>query len=395
MDISGKKILVLGAGRGNLGLVKTAKQKNVEVIVAGLGGNYPCAELADKNVYADIAKPEEILEAAIEEKVDGVIICCSDTGLKSVGKCNDTLHLSGITEESAIWASNKLMMKEILVSAGVRTARFRCITNYFELNNFIDETRFPVIIKAVDLQGSRGIYIVKEKELLKTAFDSVMKDTKQDFCIVEEYIEGTEFGSQAFVYNGDILFILPHGDEMIQCNTMVPIGHYMPYEISNELYQDVIEQSSRAIKALKLDNCAVNIDLIERNGKAYIIELTGRVGANCLPELTSNYYGLNYYEMILNVALGESPLPVWEQRQTNRATLSKMIFSERSGIVSKISLPEMADVQINMFARKGDSVRAFNNSNDAIGEIILKSDNLDMCRALMKTVINQIQIDYE
>lgn len=99
--------------------------------------------------------------------------------------------------------------------------------------------------------------------------------------------------------------------------------------------------------------------------------------------------------MILNVALGESPLPVWEQRQTNRATLSKMIFSERSGIVSKISLPEMADVQINMFARKGDSVRAFNNSNDAIGEIILKSDNLDMCRALMKTVINQIQIDYE
>lgn len=395
MDISGKKILVLGAGRGNLGLVKTAKQKNVEVIVAGLGGNYPCTELADKNVYADIAKPEEILEAAIEEKVDGVIICCSDTGLKSVGKCNDTLHLSGITEESAIWASNKLMMKEILVSAGVRTARFRCITNYFELNNFIDETRFPVIIKAVDLQGSRGIYIVKEKELLKTAFDSVMKDTKQDFCIVEEYIEGTEFGSQAFVYNGDILFILPHGDEMIQCNTMVPIGHYMPYEISNELYQDVIEQSSRAIKALKLDNCAVNIDLIERNGKAYIIELTGRVGANCLPELTSNYYGLNYYEMILNVALGESPLPVWEQRQTNRATLSKMIFSERSGIVSKISLPEMADVQINMFARKGDSVRAFNNSNDAIGEIILKSDNLDMCRALMKTVINQIQIDYE
>lgn len=296
MDISGKKILVLGAGRGNLGLVKTAKQKNVEVIVAGLGGNYPCTELADKNVYADIAKPEEILEAAIEEKVDGVIICCSDTGLKSVGKCNDTLHLSGITEESAIWASNKLMMKEILVSAGVRTARFRCITNYFELNNFIDETRFPVIIKAVDLQGSRGIYIVKEKELLKTAFDSVMKDTKQDFCIVEEYIEGTEFGSQAFVYNGDILFILPHGDEMIQCNTMVPIGHYMPYEISNELYQDVIEQSSRAIKALKLDNCAVNIDLIERNGKAYIIELTGRVGANCLPELTSNYYGLNYYE---------------------------------------------------------------------------------------------------
>lgn len=395
MSIAGKKILVLGAGRGNLGLVKTAREKHVEVIIAGLGGNYPCTDLASKNIYADIANPEDILRVAIEEKVDGVIICCSDTGLKSAGKCNDTLKLSGITEESAMWASNKLMMKELLVSEGVRTAKFRRITDINELNEFMNETSFPIIIKAVDLQGSRGIYVVKKPELLKTAFDSVMKDTKQDFCIVEEYIEGTEFGSQAFVYNGDILFVLPHGDETIQCNTAVPIGHYMPYDISNELYQDVIEQSRKAIKALKLNNCAVNIDLIERNGKAYIIELTGRVGANCLPELTSNYYGINYYEMILNVALGESPMPIWEQRQTNKATLSKMIFSEKSGVISKISLPQRDDVQINMFVRHGDNVRAFNNSNDAIGEVIIKSDNLDLCRKLMKSVINQIQINYE
>ena len=34
-----------------------------------------------------------------------------------------------------------------------------------------------------------------------------------------------------------------------------------------------------------LDNCAVNIDMILKDNKVYMIELTGRAGANCLPEL--------------------------------------------------------------------------------------------------------------
>lgn len=39
-----------------------------------------------------------------------------------------------------------------------------------------------------------------------------MKLTKRSYCIVEEFIEGWEFGAQAFVYNNEVLFVMPHGD---------------------------------------------------------------------------------------------------------------------------------------------------------------------------------------
>ena len=39
---------------------------------------------------------------------------------------------------------------------------------------------------------------------------------------------GEEFGAQAFVLDGEVQFILPHGDYVFQGDTGVPIGHLPP-----------------------------------------------------------------------------------------------------------------------------------------------------------------------
>ena len=279
--IKGKTLLVQGAGRSNLGIVNTAKQFGVKTVITGMGGDYPCTPLADINCFADISDPEAVLKVAQEQKVDGAIICCSDTGLRAVGRCNDVLHLTGITEEAAIVSSNKFLMKEKLQANGIRTAAFFKVSTEEDLRQAVKKIGLPVIIKATDLQGSRGIAIVRDEETLLSSYHDVMSLTRQSYCIVEEFLEGKEYGAQSFVYNDEVLFVLPHGDETIMCKTAVPIGHYMPYEMDAALYDDTSKQVTGAIKALGLNNCAVNVDLIEKDGKAYIIELTGRVGANC------------------------------------------------------------------------------------------------------------------
>lgn len=392
MDLKGKKLLLQGASRGNLGFVKTAKQHGVNIVMTGLGGDFPCNPYADKFCKADISDPGAVLKVAKEEKVDGAIICCSDTGLQAVGRCNDVLGLAGITEKAATESANKLLMKEKLLAAGVQTAKFLKVSSEAELEKVVAEIGFPMIVKATDLQGSRGINIVREGSNLLQAYHDTMSLTKKDYCIIEQFIEGQEFGAQAFVYKAEVLFVLPHGDETIMCKTAVPIGHYMPYEISKELYDDTIKQVTNSIKALGINNCAVNVDLIEKDGKAFIIELTGRVGANCLPELTSNYFGINYYEMILATCLGESPLPIWEKRKTPCATLARMVKSEKSGICEDVVVPDNLDAQIHMFIHKGSEVRAFTNSNDAIGEVIVKGTNMEECESKMSEVLKGVSI---
>ena len=393
--LKGKKLLIQGAGRGNLGLIKAAIAHNIYTVVTGMGGDYPCTPLADLNCFADISDPEAVLKVAQEQKVDGAIICCSDTGLRAIGRCNDVMHLTGITEEAAIVSSNKFLMKERLLEHGVRTAVFFKVSTEEDLCQAVNKIGYPVIIKATDLQGSRGIAIVREEGTLLSSYNEVMSLTRQSFCIVEEYLEGKEYGAQSFVFNNEVLFVLPHGDETIMCKTAVPIGHYMPYEMDSVLYEDTCKQVKNAIEALGLNNCAVNVDLIEKDGKAYVIELTGRVGANCLPELVSNYYGLNYYEMILRTALGESPLPVFERRREPCATLARMIRSNQSGIVNSVSFPEFENAEVHIFVHPGSEVRAFNNSNDAIGEIIVKGSSLPSCEKIIQKVIQNIKIDLQ
>ena len=374
-----KKLLINGAGRGNLGLMKAAKEMGVYTIVTGLEG--PCKELADK-IYPEVhpGHPDEVLEVAQHEKIDGAAITCNDMGLESVGRCNDVLHLQGIKEEVAKCAANKLYMKEKLVANDVRTARFMNIHSEAELNEAVKSLEFPVIVKATDLQGSRGICIVREENKLKSAYDEVMSLTHKDFCIVEEFIEGTEFGAQAFVYKGEVLFVLPHGDETVMCKTAVPVGHYMPYAMSDALAADVDMQARKAISALGLDNCAVNIDFISRDDQAYIIELTGRGGANGLTDITGEYFGINYYKMMVVAALGGDPREVFAQRlDTPRAAVSKMLTSDKSGIVKSVMVPTLPDTDITMFIGAGDEVRFFTNRNDDTGQIVVSGIDLDEC----------------
>ncbi len=385
--------MVNGAGRGNLGIMKAAKELGVYTIVTGLAG--PCKELADKT-YPDVhpGHPDEVLKVAELEHIDGAAITCNDMGLESVGRCNDVLHLQGISEAVAKCAANKLYMKEKLVANNVRTARFLNIHNEVELMAAANQLKFPVIVKATDLQGSRGICIVREEHKLKFAYDEVMSLTHKDFCIVEEFIEGTEFGAQAFVYKGDVLFVLPHGDETVMCKTAVPVGHYMPYTMIDSLAADVDLQARKAISALGLDNCAVNIDFISRNDQAYIIELTGRGGANGLTDITGEYFGINYYKMMVVTALGGDPREIFSKKlSTPRAAISKMLTSDKSGIAKSVLVPTLPDTDITMFINTGDEVRVFTNSNDDIGQIVVSGADIDECNSKIETAKKAIKVE--
>ena len=161
-----KKLLINGAGRGNLGLIKAAKDMGLYTIVTGMTG--PCHALADKS-YPEVhpGHPDEVLRVAELEHVNGATITCNDMGLESVGRCNDILHLQGIKEDVAKCAANKLYMKEKLVANSVRTARYIKIHTEAELNDAVKNLEFPVIVKATDLQGSRGISIARNNDQLK------------------------------------------------------------------------------------------------------------------------------------------------------------------------------------------------------------------------------------
>lgn len=396
-----KRLLILGAGRGQIGLYKAAKEMDIVTIAGTMpDNNSPCISLADEVCYMNIANPDEVFTKAKELNLDGVATCCLDTGIVALGKTCDELNLSGLSEEAAIKCNDKSKMKKSFMQFGVSTAKYYEVASEKELNAALDKIDLPVIVKATDLQGSRGIYIAKTKEAAFEGFNEAMRLTRRSYCIVEEYIEGWEFGAQAFVKDGKILFVMLHGDNTYMSNTAVPVGHYVPLECDRNIYEQTESAVRNAIHALGLNNCAVNVDLILKDGIVYVIELTGRVGANCLPELVEINYGIEYYKMIAALAVGDDPLNYWKQRNAHEtAGLAKMIIStDRSGILKEITYQNHNDpdvLQVLFFKKPGDEIRRFVDSNDCIGQIIVKGKDMASCERKEQEILHNIRMILE
>lgn len=387
-----RKLLILGAGISQLPLIKAAKNMGLYVIVLSRQGNYPGFSLADKVYYEDTTNEERIVEIARSEQIDGICTTGTDVAVKSIGKVVNALGLSGMSYESAKLSTNKWEMKRAFTEQGVRTSNFLKVNNRVEAYQAFEVLTPPLIFKALDSGGSKGIVKVNDVSQVDYAFEEVRKATKLDFFIVEEFLEGTEFGAQAFVCDNQIQFIMPHGDMMFYGDAGVPIGHYVPYYLNNEVVEDIHTQLEKSIRALRLNNCAINADFILMDHKVYVLEIGGRAGATCLPELVSIFYGFDYYEQIIKVALGMKPtVPI----HSSQPCACELLLADETGeIVHLENVNESHEdiIQISFDYAIGDSVNKFRVGTDRIGQIIVKGLHLEEALKRLEEVKGKIKV---
>lgn len=386
-----KKVMILGGGHYQVPLIKAAKRIGYYSVVCGIKGNYPGYAIADKWVDVDTFDKEACLRIATEEKIDGVLVCGTDAVMPTIGYIVDNLHLIGPSFKSTILASNKAEMKAAFIKNGVRTAAYEKISSLEEALTFSDNHSFPVVLKVVDASGSRGVEIIQSRAELLDRFDKVFEMTQKDYLIIEEYVKGLEFGAQAFVRNGELTFVMPHGDIVFHSHTDVPIGHYAPFEYTSELLPDIKDQLQKCVKALGIDNTAINADFILKGKEVYVLEIGARAGATCLPELVSNHYGLDYYEYLLRNCVGE--IPPFSYSSLAPVVVETLV-STKTGIVKSIEIGELPSeaIALDIYPTIGDKVQSFNNAYDRIGTLILKGDDLTEvlgeCQRIKEDVIS-------
>ena len=397
-----KKVLILGAGIYQVPLIKVAKELGIYTIVASIKGNYPGFEIADKVYYENTTDYRKILSIARREKIDGIVTAGTDVAVITIGKVCDALGLKGLSAEAAELATDKLLMKQCYEKYGVRSAKFRRVSfddpNY---ENIIADLTLPVMFKSVDSSGSRGITKVDSPDQFDSARNYVLENTRSDYFIVEEYVEGEEFGAQAFVQDGKLEFILPHGDYVFKGDTGVPIGHFAPYNLDPAILEDAREQLTSAIRAMQLNNCAINADFILKDGQTYVLEIGGRSGATCLAELVSIYYGFDYYEKIVRVAIGDSVdfgISANSKEQSGVPNASMLLRSEKDGIIisqenNNESDPDIFEIQFDY--KPGDSVHAFRVGPHRIGHVITKGKSLDDAVSLLNKALDNISLEIE
>ena len=189
------KIMILGAGIYQVPLIETAKKMGLYTIVVSIPGNYPGFALADKVYYENTVDEDKILEIAKKERIKGIVTSGTDVCMKTVGRVCDAMGLNGLSYEASKVAVDKMLMKSRYEEYGVRTARFRRVSfSDPDIRKTIRDLNFPLIFKSVDSSGSRGIIRVNSSDEFTSSMDYVRENTRKDYFLVEEFIEGEEFG---------------------------------------------------------------------------------------------------------------------------------------------------------------------------------------------------------
>lgn len=392
-----EKILIMGAGIYQVPLIEVARSLGLYTIVASIPGNYPGFQHADKVYYVNTTDREGILQVAEQEQISGICTAGTDVAVATIGYVNGKLGLNGVSEEAAHRTSDKALMQDTFKEHGVSSAKHIKAGSVSKALEAAEEIGYPVVMKCVDSSGSRGISIVESPEAMESAFQEAIGYSRRSYALVEEKLKGTEIGVDGIVQGGKLQFIAPHNKSTYRSDdNVITAGHDFPYEGSELLKENIRKQTCAAIEAIGLDDCAINIDAFVDGDDVSIIEIGGRSGATCIPELITMCYGFDYYETILDLALGRElrDLPKSPVRDCRGRLIMSPVGGRISGIDKKgLDAIRSRGVEVSLDYGTGDPVDKMKNGTDRIGQVIAAVSGEEALKEIMKQVHRCISID--
>ena len=205
------------------------------------------------------------------------------------------LSIFGPTKAAARIESSKSFAKDLMIRAGVPTARAEVFRDFDAAREYVKSLSPPVVIKADGLAAGKGVVVADSTERAVSALHEQMVDrafgSAGDVVLIEQYLQGPELSVFAFVDGERISPLVAAvdykrvGDGDTGPNTG-GMGAYSPP--LNVLWNDEVERSARTdimepvVAALAAEGCPyVGILyaglMLTRNG-LQVIEFNCRLG---------------------------------------------------------------------------------------------------------------------
>lgn len=391
--------MVLAAGLLQIPVIKKAREMGIYVIAVDDDPNAPGMALADKAIVPNgLTNEDKILAIAKNEQIDGVIHPCSEVAMNVMGRINDELHLSGISKEMAIRATNKHLMREAFEKYGAPSPKSILTKDEEDAwMIFCEQFTTNAILKPSRNSGSRGIAKV-EKGISKDAFVELyrraLKESRDHSVLIEQFIEGPEFSVEVIVWQGEPHVLAVTDKKTTEAPYFVELGHNQPSVFPEDIQQKLKDGAIAGIKALGLRNCAAHCELKVQNGEAYLMEIGARMGGDFIStELTHLSSGIDMVAATINVVLGIEPnLSPTELKHG----VCIRYFTPTPGRLVKIdgdkALRNSYVYEAEIYHKVGDMIPEVKSSLDRSGHVIVTADTVKDAIDLAERLIEEVKM---
>ncbi|WP_199413539.1 ATP-grasp domain-containing protein [Coprococcus sp. AF21-14LB] len=398
-----KKIMILGASILQLPAIKKAKEMGLQVIVADM--NPEAVGFKEQGIIREIISTidsEKILQAAKKYQIDGIMTLASDMPMRSVARVSKELGIIGITEETALRATDKTVMRQCLKNNNIPIPEFYKIANeaeYINAINIFKSKYMKCILKPADNSGSRGVTLLKDlsdEHAIKAAYEYTKQYARSGLLIIEEFMDGVEVSVESLSSNGKC-YVISITDKLTTGEPyFVEMGHNEPSLLPIDIQKKIIDITQNAVRAIGIENGPSHTEIKITKEGPKIVEIGARLGGdNITSHLVPLSTGIDLVKACIQVALGEE---VSLKPEFNKGAAIRY-FQTREGIIKAISGIEKAQKSqgikqvaiVHGIEEKVDEIR---NSVDRVGFVIAQDETVEKaiqdCEIAMEKIVIEI-----
>ena len=335
-----QKLMILGAGQCQVPIIQQAQQMGFYTIAVSISGNYPGFYVANKSYEIDVRKKDKILEVARREKICGVLTDQTDITVPTVAYVAEKMGLPGIGYECAVRFTNKYKMRQFCEKIDVPVPKHFQASSLKEAHEKGKQLGFPLVVKPVDNQGSRGVAKVNGPDELERKFQNAIAHSACGLVILEEFFSGMEIVVQGFASDFEFLnlvigdryyFDLPH--------IFIPKQTIYPSLLRENLKQKVLELNFHLIKSFGprfgLTHSEYLVD--DKTGEIRLVETAIRGGGVFISsDLVPLATGINVNQLFIEISSGKENVSIDKSKLRSGAS-GYICFYLPEGIIRRVS----------------------------------------------------------
>jgi hypothetical protein len=237
----------------------------------------------------------------------------------------------------------------------------------------VPEVSGPVVVKAPDRQGQKGLTLVTDAADLAGAIETARGASRNGLALVEELVDGPEVTVVGFSAGG-VFTALAVTDRLTAEPPAfgVALAHVWPSSVPGD---GVAETARAAVAALGIEDGPSYTQLRVGADGPQVIEVAARLGGGHDAELVEAVTGVDLNGLAIDAALGDAPVPAWGDELVGGAVTRFLVAPP--GILESVEAPDGLDGvrRIRVYREPGYVFTPLRRGADRAGAVLVTGDS--------------------